>query len=159
MNLRAALAVLSLLVGAAGCGGDNPPNQPPSAADLAMVPATPADMAMGTGGNGASGTITGKVTYTGSKMGTLKFALYDKMPGATTPPKYFMFPTVDNPTFPYTYTLMSVVPGSYWVAVILDVPPASPAIPGMEDVVGTSMGQVTVPAGGTGTMDVTLPSM
>lgn len=155
MNLRVASGLLALVV--AGCGSDTPP--PATAPDMAMahMPASPPDMTMGSGGNGATGKITGKVTYAGTKTGTLKFALYDQMPGPTTPPKYFMFPTVDMPTFPYTYTLADVVPGSYWVAVILDVPPASPAIPGAEDPVGTSA-QVTVPAGGSGTVDVTLPN-
>ncbi len=164
MSLRNAFGLLAIFAAVAGCGGDNSPaptpTPTPTPADMAKTPTpTPTgDMAMATGGNGSTGKISGKVTYAGTNMGTLKFALYDQMPGPTTPPKYYMFPTVDNPTFPYAYTLDNVVPGAYWVVSILDVPPASPAIPGPEDAVGTSMGQVTVTAGGTGMIDVALPN-
>jgi hypothetical protein len=151
MNRIAILVTLTLFVTA--CSDDS--KTPAPSPDLASV-AAPADMTpASTSGNGK---ISGQVRYAGTKTGTLKFALYDQQPGPTTPPKYFMFPTVANPTFPYAYTLDAVAPGSYYVVVILDVPPANPAIPGPEDPVGVSMGEVTVVAGQTATTDVTLPA-
>jgi hypothetical protein len=160
MNGKAILFVVFCL---AGCGEDSKPVGGGGSADMAMAGGS-ADMASGAKGDmamsaGSKGKISGNVLYAGTKTGELKFALYDQMPGPTTPPKYFMFPSTMNPTFPHPYTLDAIEPGAYYVVCILDVPPANPAIPGAEDLVGTSMAKVTVTAGGNAMTDVTLPNM
>jgi hypothetical protein len=164
MNEKVMVLGLCCFFGLAGCGNDSPPVGGGGTADMASGGSiadmasggSPADLSMSSGGKGK---ISGTVRYAGTKTGTLKFALYDQMPGPTTPPKYFMFPSVMSPSFPQPYTLDAIIPGDYYVVVILDVPPDNPAIPGPEDVVGVSMSKVTVPAGGTGMIDVTLPNM
>jgi uncharacterized protein (DUF2141 family) len=130
----------------------------PSNTDLSQ--AAPPDMTAAADLSTSAGTgkLTGTVSYAGTKTGTLKFALYEMPPGPMTPPSQFMFAPIMNPTFPQAYALDAVKPGSFHVVVILDVDPPNAAIPGPEDVIGFSMTKVTVSAGATATMNVTLPA-
>src|SRR4051812_14126983 len=115
MSTRTTLGLVTAALTLIGCSGDPPPaNATPDLAQAAALPD------LSTPSTAGKGKISGTVKYAGTKMGTLKFALYDQAPGPTTPPKYFMFPSVMSPTFPYAYTLDAIEPGAYYVVVILD---------------------------------------
>lgn len=113
------LAGWLLLIGACG-GGDSP--GPGTAADAAEEVADAAPLRLAD--------INVTVHYTGKLEGTLIVGAFLEFPVMSGP---LAFVSIDTPTFPAVVRLRDLEPNTYYAVAVLDVEPASPTVPGPED--------------------------
>lgn len=87
----------------------------------------------------ALGKILVKVTYSGTRKGSLAIGAFTEPEPKSKPP--VAFDTSKAPAFPYPGELRGLEPGKYWVVALLDLEPVSGAAvkPGPEDVQAISM--------------------
>ncbi len=93
----------------AACGGDGAPagSPAPGAGDIQVV-----------------------VRYAGTRQGALSLGAFTSVPPSGGP---LAFQRVEAPAFPATVTLHGLPAGAYFVIATLDQAPASPTMPGPED--------------------------
>jgi hypothetical protein len=104
---------------AVGCGdGDGDAGGPDAAS------ATPAN------------TVAGTVAYGGGQDGALIIGVFTEFPPMSGP---VAFHTEPQPTWPFSFELPSVDPGTYHVVATLDVGRDNPTSPGPEDLQAASM--------------------
>lgn len=112
--------------------------------------------AAGSGGSSASGgVVTGTVSYSGSAHGDLIVSAFADWPAAG-PPEAFV--KISSPSFPQAYELGGLMAGDYYIFAFIDVPPASPTMPGSEDVQSAPVETVHVVEAASATADVALPA-
>ncbi|HAW50085.1 TPA: hypothetical protein DCX16_03950, partial [bacterium] len=66
-------------------------------------------------GTPPSGTITGTISYTGTKIGTLNIGLFTSMSDEP-----ITGIEISSPAFPQTYTIGGIIPGTYYIGAFLD---------------------------------------
>jgi hypothetical protein len=132
LRIRAAealLAMLALALGSGSCdGGETQPT---------------------------GGTVTGVVSYSGTAQGTLCVAAFTEWPTLSAPEMYV---TIPAPAYPQAYTLEGLDPGDYYIFAFIDVAPASPTMPGDEDIKSTPSVTTHVSDSQAGTADIALPA-
>ena len=125
---------------------------------LALVPLL-ALPAQGCGGSSEpeviGGTVTGTVSYAGTAQGDLIVAAFLEWPTLWAPE---MFVKIPSPSFPQAYTLEGLDVGDYYIFAFIDVPPASPTMPGDEDIQSTPTDSTHVTDTEAGAADITLPA-
>jgi hypothetical protein len=103
---------------AAGCGdGEGDPAGP----DAAGIP--------------AANTVAGTVDYRGAEDGALIIGVFTEFPPMSGP---VAFHTEPQPSWPVTFELPSIDPGTYYLVATLDVGRDNPTSPGPEDLQAAS---------------------
>jgi hypothetical protein len=145
MKLNIALILLFLCL---GCGSNS--TSTPDAPKIDATPMVDAKVAM----PATTGTIDVNVTYAGAKKGELIAVALKTFP-PTTPPNGIGRTAM--PVFPQKVTIKDLDPGMYTVLAVIDVLPASPTMPGPEDVSSPPKMAVQVVAGQATTIDIVIP--
>jgi hypothetical protein len=115
-----AMSLLGMLL-LCGCSSDGAATEP----DAAVAPDAPRSLAA----------INVTVGYTGTQQGALVVAAFHSGPSMDDPAA---FQTVPMPTFPAHVVLRDLEPGTFRVTTVLDMAPASPTMPGAEDIQAAS---------------------
>ena len=122
--MRLTIAFFVYALAALGCGGDSDPVR------------EDAGSGSGDAGGGTPLTdVTVDVTYEGDREGALVVGAFSSDP-PTGPP--LAFQQTEAPEFPASVHLRGLGPGTYYVTAVLDAEPASPTLPGPEDLTVTS---------------------
>jgi hypothetical protein len=101
------------------------------------------------------GTVSGKVSYSGTAQGALIVAAFLEWPTLWAPE---MFIKIPSPSYPQVYQLKGLDPGDYYIFAFIDVAPVSPTIPGDEDIKSTPTDLTHVGDTEPGVADITLPA-
>lgn len=112
----------------------------------------------GDGGNGPEvigGTVTGTVYYEGDAEGALIVAAFLEWPTLWAPE---LFVKIASPDYPQDYKLEGLDPGEYYIFAFIDVEPASPTMPGEEDIQSEPTEPTYVSDTEEGEVDITLPA-
>ena len=109
-----AIGAFVAVIGAVGCG---PSAEDASASDEQAV--------------SVNTTVSGTVSYTGTRMGALYVGLLF-LDGPPRPPVAVAAP-IEHPKFPQAFKIGDVPPGRYSVVSFMDLAPLNPARPGDED--------------------------
>jgi len=99
------------------------------------------------------GTVIGEISYSGTVQGDLGVAAFLEWPTLSAPEMYVMIP---SPSYPQAYRLERLDPGDYYIFAFIDRPPASPTLPGTEDIKSTPTSTTHVSETEPTTVDITL---
>ena len=106
---------------------------PESLAPLKINLGSPEETSLPAPPAGKPGDVGVTINYAGLETGDVILAAFPSLPPTGPPAKYLKVPSVTS--FPATALLENVTPGTYQLAVYLDLPPLNPAMWGDEDAV------------------------